>query len=291
MIRHTEEQKELEEQAIALKWQSDVRWLRKTLKFEAPKNLSALRETQYFAEDYLPRITMGRSLSDVILASFIQDLPYSKWQTGAIKNVKKFISQDNVSMLERWPIRKKKIFGKNPRLLKDFRLSALDVARLYSALKFDHSFSMRRDPKDVIPSLLSNRALLGVAQALPFFDETSEWSEKAQKNFLNVLVDNFSRNLVRQSPFHRSNRIVQMLAQTILSEENTKRSAFMIKMLGLVADSFQDKTNHPALDMLVKNLTNQKRFDEVRDVKQAFHLNDSNLKSRFSFFKFFKREK
>lgn len=291
MIRQIEEQRELEEQAIALKWQSDVRWLRKTLKFEMPENLSVLRETQYFAEDYLPRETYGHSLSNVILASFIQDLPYSKWQTGAIKNAKKIISQDEIAMLERWPIKRKKIFGKNPCLLRDFHLSALDVSRLYSVLKFDHSFSIRQETKSVVPSLLSNRVLLGVAQALPFFDETSEWTEKAQKSFLDVLVDNFNRNLARQNSFHRSNRLVQMLAQTTLSEDNAKRSAFMISMLGRVADTFQDKPNRDALDMLLKNLMNQKRFDEVRHIKQAFHINDSSPKSRFSIFKFFKREK
>ena len=287
MTEQTEEQKELEEQAIALKWQSDVRWLRKTLKFEEPENLSALRGAQYFAEEYLPRSAYGQSLSDAITASFIQDLPYSGWQTGAMRNVKKFLPDSQNAMLQHWMKEKKKLSKKGTAFPKNFVLSHLGVARIYAML--DDGKQVNSSDSQML-SPLKNDTLLSLAHALPFFDETPTWSENAQRRFSRVLVQHISRNIAAQSPQKRANFVVGRLAQTTIPEQNPKRTLFMIKMLGHVCDTFGDKPDRQALDIILKNLTNQGRLDAVRQIRVSFHL-DPEPPRTLSLFKFFKRSK
>jgi len=267
--------------AILLKWQSDVRWLIRALKLTTPDKLSELREAQYFAKEYLSSTASEQSLNDVINASFIQDMSRSKWQTGAMQNIKKIFSTAQKNVLRGWAREYKKIFEKDSVFSKEEQLSPLAVTRVYGFLN--------KDTDDRPQFLLANHTLLNVARSLPFFDEKQTWSKKAQQRFSDILVTNLSHNLAQKNANQRSDFVVRKLAQATIPESNSKRTLFMIDLLGRVADTFGDRPNPRSMDIIIKNLLHQRRFDAVRQIRKSFHL-DSPIPTPINLFKFFKRK-
>lgn len=278
MTELTEEQQELLEQSIALRWQNDTHHLIRTLKNTAPNKLAELRDTQYFAEEYQPTENVINNLSTLITTSFIQDLPYSQWQTAATQNAKKLLSDSQKNMLSHWGKEKKKLSGKNTYFSKDAVLSSLGTARIYAVLNNTEQ-TTTDDSKSSSP--FSNDLLLTLAHALPFFDENSAWTEKAQKRFSRNIVKHLSYNLVKHNSSKRCDFIIRKLGQTTIPEQNPKRTLFMIKLLGSLADTFKDRPNRKALEVIIKNLTNQNRLDAAKQVRRSFHLDAPPSPLRF----------
>ena len=281
MLEVSQEQKEIEEQAIALKWQSDTKWLRRCLKFSVPNGLPELREAQYFAEGYIPAITLGQQLTDVITASFIQDLPHSEWQRSAMENVGKFLAPTQQKMLKHWQKERKKISEKNVYFSKDTQLSPLDISRLYAILSKSKNLTTEgaNDSRSQYPaSLFSKRTFLSLIDILPFFEEPAIWASRAQQRFQDVLVLNLCRELLKK-PEEIDVFFSQQLRRAALQEPNVQRSAFKIELLGKIRDNLGGQADKKQLDCIVGNLEAQNKRQKAEQVRRSFHMESRRFSS------------
>ena len=282
MMEQTLEQHELEEQAIALKWQSDVKWLRKTLKFMEWGALSELREAQYFAEAYIPEAEWGQSLRDVINVSFIQDLPYSKWQTGAIQNAKKILSSSHKTMLSHWAKDRRRLFDKKAHFPKENMLSALTVVRIFALLNRKKENNPAASDIVRMGALRTQKSLMNLVDILPFFDEPATWSDHAKQRFQDVLALNLCRVLA-EKPEERDSFMSQQLTLAALREPNNKRSIFKIELLGKVQDLLGADLDKKKLMLMVKNLENSNQIQRAEQVRKSFHMGSKSF-SRLKMF-------
>ncbi len=280
MLEQTEEQREMEEQAIALKWRSDSRGLKEMLKISYPHLLDELHQAKYFADEYIPTTTMGEKLFDIITASFIQDLPYSKWQTAAITNVKKILSPSKKKMLEHWQKDRKDISSRSTHFSKDRKLTPLVMSRIYAFLNKNKELCASIS-EDAPPSVFSKKTLLNLIDALPFFEEPQIWSDRGQKLFEEILVHHLCRELISQKPAERFLFVSQQLIPSTLREENDKKAIFKIGLLGKVVDTLNIPMNKKELSLIVKNLQANNRTDVAKKVRKAFHLDSIFPLSRF----------
>ena len=272
--------KELEEQAIALKWYSDVRSLKKALKFESPRKLQELREAQYFAEDYLPKEGCAGHFPDLIAVSFMQDMPASNWQTSALLNAKRILNPWQQEMLRRWTRERRKLFSKEVYFAKQTPLSALGVVRMY-ALLHEHFRSHKEANKTpaIVPPVLSKKLLIQLVDMLPFFETSSAWNERAQKRFEGALVSVFHQELSHK-PKEISTFLTQQVMRAVLTDENPKRAEFKVGLWGKVADRFHFSLDKKRADALIKHLEVNKRTQLAKSVKKAFHVDTPSISLR-----------
>ena len=272
MIKKTEEQPEMEEQAATLKWQNDSRCFKRFLKFRSPQTWDELQSAKYFAENYQPTDGVKQNLANVIAISFIQEMDYSKWQTEVIVNAKKLLSPMQKNFLARWNKDKIQFLKYKGRLPGDKKLTPLGLARLYGLL------DVTREDGFWAGSLnLSSKTLFNSIDSLPFFGLEAEngWTPKAKKDFQSVLIHHLGQGLKKgQKEIPPSFFLSQNLTRAALQDENLMRSLFKIEVLGAVANDLDIRLDKKISEHLVKNLKKNNQQEKARHVVRVFHLEE-----------------